>query len=125
MLRRVVARTEEIRRVLDAAAAGDGAADRSLFELLYEDLKDLAHARRGARKDSLTTTELVHESWLRLRGDGVVRWESRRHFFGAAANAMPNVLVDRARPLAVLKRGGERREEMADDLPDVACAELV
>jgi RNA polymerase sigma factor (TIGR02999 family) len=123
----VVVRTEEIRRVLDAAAGGDAAADRNLFELLYQDLKELAHARRAglAHNESLLTTDVVHESWLRLRGDGVVRWENRRHFFGAAANAMRNVLVDHARRRAALKRDASRQEELVDELVELGAEEPV
>lgn len=121
----VTARTEDRRQALQRAAGGDQAAQRSLFELLYADLQDLARARRArqARQDSLRTTELVHEAWLRLYAGDEPHWENRRHFFGAAANAMRNVLVDRARRRAALKRNEGRAEELLDDLPELDTEE--
>jgi len=122
-----VLRTEAMQRALEAAAQGDAGAESSLFTLLYEDLKDLARARRGsqARHKALLTTELVHESWLRLHGAASPRFENRRHFFGAAANAMRNVLVDEARRRSALKRDGARNEDLEGELPEVATAEPV
>lgn len=116
----VRARTEERRQALQQAVGGDRTAERSLFELLYEDLQELARSRRAhqARQDSLRTTELVHEAWLRLYAGDEPRWENRRHFFGAAANAMRNILVDRARRRAALKRNEGRAQELPDDLPE-------
>ena len=55
---------------------------------------------------TLTATALVHEAWLKLDGDGMAKWESRRHFFGAAAQAMRRILINRARGKSRLKRGG-------------------
>jgi len=124
---KVATRTEEMRRVLEAATGGDRAAETSLFALLYEDLRHLAHERRGAlgKNESLLTTDLVHDCWLRLYGGAEPRWENRRHFFGAAANAMRNILVDRARRRSALKRDEQRKQELVDDLPEFACAEPV
>jgi RNA polymerase sigma factor (TIGR02999 family) len=88
---------------------------------------ELARERRAAlaRNDSLRTTDLLHECWLRLYGSEQPRWENRRHFFGAAANAMRNILVDRARRRSALKREAQRKEELADDLPEFATEEPV
>jgi RNA polymerase sigma factor (TIGR02999 family) len=121
----VRASTEARRQALAQAAAGDQAASQSLFELVYEDLRELARSRRArqARQDSLRTTELVHETWLRLYAGAEPTWENRRHFFGAAANAMRNILVDRARRRSALKRGEHRPEELHDDLPEFATEE--
>lgn len=123
----MVLRTEELRRALEAVAHGDRAAESSLFALLYEDLKDLARARRAsmARHDSLRTTELVHESWMRLNGGASPRFENRRHFFGAAGNAMRNVLVDEARRRSAQKREAGRREELEGELPELVTEEPV
>lgn len=120
-------RTEEMRRALEAAADGDRAAESSLFALLYEDLKDLARSRRSslARHESLRTTDLVHESWLRLGGGVLPRFESRRHFFGAAANAMRNVLVDEARRRSALKREAGRKQELDGELPELVTEEPI
>jgi RNA polymerase sigma factor (TIGR02999 family) len=120
----VAARTEDRRQALARAAGGDPAAQRGLFELVYDDLLDLARARRAkqARRDSLRTTELVNEAWLRLYGGDEPQWENRRHFFGAAANAMRNILVDRARRRSAAKRSGQR-QELAEDLPELVTEE--
>src|SRR5262249_37614086 len=125
--RGLATRTEELRRVLPAAAGGDRAAETSLFELLYEDLTELARERRAAlgRQGSLRTTDLVHECGLRLSAREEPRGENRRHFFGAAANAMRNILVDRARRRSALKRDAQRKAELADDLPEFAVEEPV
>ena len=112
---------EEITRVLKAAAAGDRQAAQALLPLVYEDLKDLARARlRRMRKgETVTTTDLVHDSWLRLVAAGDPGWESRRHFFGAAARAMRNILVEKVRRKSALKRDVARRVELDDDIPDI------
>ena len=95
-----------------------GAADR-LMAFVYDQLKGLARASLARVKpgQTLQATALVHEAWLRLDGDAVA-WESRAHFFGAAARAMRNILVDEARRKGRLKRGGgaaaeELRTELA------------
>jgi RNA polymerase sigma factor (TIGR02999 family) len=123
----VVVRTDEMRRALEAAADGDPVAGTRLFTLLYEELKDLARARRGAqaRHETLRTTDLVHESWLRLGGAELPSFESRRHFFGAAANAMRNVLVDEARRRSAQKREAGRRQELDAELPELVTEEPV
>ncbi|ANM31477.1 hypothetical protein ABI59_20760 [Acidobacteria bacterium Mor1] len=97
--------------VLEQVRSGaDGATDR-LFRLVFEELRVMARARMaGERKGhTLQTTALVNEAYLKLCG-GRSDWENRRHFFGAAARAMRQILVDRARQKAAQKRieGGER-----------------
>jgi RNA polymerase sigma factor (TIGR02999 family) len=125
----VEASPSEASQLLAAYRAGDrGALDR-LFPLVYGELKALAarRMRRERREHTLQTTALVHEAYLRIagaRGDG---WSGRAHFFGAAAEAMRRILVERARARGRLKRGGDRRrldldrldlagEEGADDV---------
>ncbi|HTK48268.1 MAG TPA: ECF-type sigma factor [Gemmatimonadaceae bacterium] len=83
----------------------DIAADE-IFEFIYEDLKRIArqHLRRSEAHVTLSTTELVHESFLKLRASP--RFTDRAHFFGSAARAMRQVLVDFARKLRSEKRGG-------------------
>jgi len=110
---------------LAGAVGGDRGAADLLYSLLYDDLKGLARARRAAlgRNESLRTTELVHESWLRLSAGALQGFESRRHFFGAAANAMRNVLIDRARRRAAQKRESARKAELDDDLPELTLEE--
>lgn len=80
-----------------------------MMPLVYEELKRLAHRRLGADggATTLSTTELVHETFLKLRAGGTRDWESRAHFFGAASRAMRQLLVDFARRRNARKRGGD------------------
>lgn len=123
-------RTDEISRALRAVADGERDAEAKLVELVYGDLKDLAHSRRArlGRNESLHTTDLVHESWLKLQGSAGGGWESRRHFFGAAANAMRNVIVDHARRKAAIKRGKSAvggSEDLSEEVPEVKPAQPI
>jgi RNA polymerase sigma factor (TIGR02999 family) len=94
----------------------------ALVPLVYEELRRLARSIRSAtsRGTGLQTTEIVHEAWLKLSRDGEPRWNSRAHFFGAAARAMRELLVDQARRRGRLKRGGDLRRVGAEEiaLPD-------
>lgn len=85
------------------------AVDR-LIPLVYAELRAMAEAQlRHERPDhSLQTTALVHETYLRLLGDGYPNWTERRHFFHAAAEAMRRLLIEHARKRARVKRGGHR-----------------
>lgn len=94
-------------------------ADANAAELLpqvYDDLRKLARgmvATNGLQ--TLTATALVHEAWLRVSKDDEPRWENRRHFFGAAAQAMRRILLNRARDKNRLKRGGGHEHVQAED----------
>jgi RNA polymerase sigma factor (TIGR02999 family) len=81
-----------------------------LFPVVYEQLRDLAHAKmnRESSGHTLQTTALVHEVYVRLQKDGQ-QWQNPGHFFGAAAEAMRRILVERARRVHALKRGGDRQ----------------
>lgn len=83
-------------------------ASDALYAAAYEQLKRLARRQLRAGRGDITinTTELVHEAFLKLGSDHTESWDSRAHFFGAAARAMREVLVDFARRRAALKRGG-------------------
>jgi RNA polymerase sigma factor (TIGR02999 family) len=80
-----------------------------LLQTLYEELRKLAHARlrRLEPGQTLQTTALVHEAYLRLMRNGDERWNGKRHFFGAAAMAMRDILVESVRRKAALMRGGD------------------
>src|SRR5437763_15320594 len=123
----------EVTRVLSAIEGGDPQAAEQLLPLVYGELRRLA-AQKMARESpgqTLAATALVHEAYLRLVDtDKVQQWNSRGHFFAAAAEAMRRILVERARHKRSLKAGGDRRRlEMADiqpaaPEPDVDLLEL-
>jgi RNA polymerase sigma factor (TIGR02999 family) len=100
----------EVTRVLSAIEQGDPHAAEQLLPLVYQELRALA-AQRLAQESpgqTLQATALVHEAYLRLvGGDEPPRWNSRGHFFGAAAEAMRRILVDQARRKQADKRGGQ------------------
>lgn len=98
----------DLTRVLNAAAKGEGLAARELFPLVYDELRRLAAARmlRGLQGQTLQPTALVHEAWLQLTRAGDRTWQNRAHFFGAAAEAMRQILIDSARKKSRQKRGG-------------------
>jgi RNA polymerase sigma factor (TIGR02999 family) len=90
---------EQTTRILEAVEAGDEAAAEKLLPLVYNELRRLAAARlsQEAPGQTLQPTALVHEAWLRLAGSSNQHWKGRGHFFGAAAEAMRRILIDRAR----------------------------
>ena len=92
---------------MEPTAATTGTSTE-LLPLLYEELRRLARGHMAAESgpQTLTATALVHEAWLRVSDDAGPQWESRRHFFGAAAEAMRRILIDRARAKLAEKRGG-------------------
>ncbi|MBX3747497.1 MAG: sigma-70 family RNA polymerase sigma factor [Verrucomicrobiae bacterium] len=109
----------EVTAILAAMARGEGAAADELLPLVYEELRRLAAARmaREGPGQTLQPTALVHEAWLRLVGSDEQReWEGRGHFFGAAAEAMRRILVERARRRRALKRGGGAARMDLDEL---------
>ncbi|HWW02959.1 MAG TPA: ECF-type sigma factor [Candidatus Acidoferrum sp.] len=91
--------SEQVTEILDAVGAGDERAAEKLLPLVYDELRRLAAARMAqeAPGQTLQPTALVHEAWLRLVGSGNEHWNGRGHFFGAAAEAMRRILIDRAR----------------------------
>jgi RNA polymerase sigma factor (TIGR02999 family) len=97
----------DITLMLEAVAAGDRQASEQLLPLVYAELRRLAGARmrREAAGHTLQPTALVHEAWLRMVGDGKQSWQNRAQFFGAAAEAMRRILIERARRKSRLKRG--------------------
>jgi len=115
----------EITKVLSAIEEGDALAAEQLLPLVYDELRQLA-AQRLARErpnHTLQATALVHEAYLRLVDDHARRWDSRGHFFAAAAEAMRRILVENARAKKRLKRGGGRvRADFGPD--DLAGAEM-
>src|SRR4051794_36922068 len=99
----------EISRVLSALGSGDPHAAEQLLPLVYEELRKLAALKLAHEKpgQTLQATALVHEAYLRLVDQGQPpHWDSRGHFFAAAAEAMRRILVDSARRRGAEKRGG-------------------
>lgn len=95
--------------LLSAIEAGDPKAAGQLLPLVYEELRKLAAAKMAHEKpgQTLQATELVHEAWMRLGGAEEPKvWNSRAHFFGAAAEAMRRILVERARKKERVRHGG-------------------
>jgi RNA polymerase sigma factor (TIGR02999 family) len=100
----------EVTRILTAIEDGDPHAAEQLLPLVYDELRKLAAAKLAQEKpgQTLQATALVHEAYVRLVDvDKVQHWNSRGHFFGAAAEAMRRILVESARSKARLKRGSD------------------
>jgi RNA polymerase sigma factor (TIGR02999 family) len=109
----------EVTRILSAIGEGDPHAAEQLLPLVYDELRKLAAAKLAQEKPGQTVeaTGLVHEAYLRLVDVARAQhWNSRRHFFAAAAQAMRRILVERARARASLKRGGGRQRLDLDNL---------
>ena len=130
--RRGAACGAKVTALIEGAAAGDPRASAELLPLVYEELRNLAgHRMRQERPgQTLQATALVHEAYLRLVDTTRVQnWDSRWHFFAAAAEAMRRILVDAARRRGQIKRGGglvrvelDWLELSVGDPPDVLVA---
>lgn len=123
----------DVTLILSAIEQGDPHASEKLLPLVYDELRKLAAQRLDQEKpgQTLQATALVHEAYLRLVGvKQEQHWDSRGHFFGAAAEAMRRILVNRARDKNRLKRGGQRQRvdldqvELALDTNDEQLLEL-
>src|SRR5438034_931612 len=102
----------EVTRLLEAIDAGSPQAAKELLPLVYQELRQLAAQRLAHEKpgQTLQATALVHEAYLRLvEGEQAQHWNSRGHFFAAAAEAMRRILVEHARKRGRLKRCGAPR----------------
>jgi RNA polymerase sigma factor (TIGR02999 family) len=109
-----------VSHILARVDSGDPTAAAELLPLVYEELRKLASARlrQESPGQTLQTTALVHEAYLRLvSGEHTNEWESRRHFFAAAAEAMRRILIEIARRKATRKHGGKLgRLDLDDEL---------
>src|SRR5213592_986041 len=126
----------EVTRILSAIEQGDSHAAEQLLPLVYDELRKLAAERMAQEKpgQTLQATALVHEAYLRLVDvERAQHWNSRGHFFAAAAEAMRRILVDNARRKQSKKRGGDRvrldldqlaagTSERLDDVLDIDAA---
>jgi RNA polymerase sigma factor (TIGR02999 family) len=101
--------SEPITRLLKAARQGDIAATDALFSAVYAELQQLArsHRRRWRGNDTMNTTALIHEVFLKFSGQDASAFANRTHFFATASKAMRQVLVNYAQQQGAHKRGGE------------------
>jgi RNA polymerase sigma factor (TIGR02999 family) len=99
----------KITGLLKAWVAGDAGAQQRLIPLVYKELRHLAshYRRKAGGRDTLQTTALVHEAYLRLVDIDNVDWHDRVHFFAVSAQLMRRILVDAARARGAAKRGGK------------------
>lgn len=119
--------SSDVTRILTAIEQGDSAAADQLLPLVYEELRKLAAARLSKEKPGQTIqpTVLVHEAYLRLVDqEQEQRWNSRGHFFAAAAEAMRRILVERARRKRSQKHGGEFHQ-LSGYVPDTGIESTV
>ncbi len=107
-----------VTRLLEQARAGSPTAFDELFPLVYEALRERARAqrRRWQGDETLNTTALIHETYLKLAGAEQRDWESRAHFLAVASRAMRQILVDYARQKRAEKRGGDRKRVSLEEL---------
>ena len=116
----------DLTQILQAVERGEENSSERLLPLVYDELRRLAAIKmsREAQNQTLQPTALVHEAWLRLTTDEEMGWQNRGHFFGAAAEAMRRILIERARRKSRLKHGGGQVRldiqglELADTTPD-------
>jgi len=122
----------DVTRILNAIERGDARGTDELLPLIYEELRLLAAQKLSHELpgQTLQATALVHEAYLRLVGEERQNWDSRGHFFAAAAEAMRRILVENARRKKTQKRGGDRErmdlavsDAAADD--DLHCDDLL
>jgi RNA polymerase sigma factor (TIGR02999 family) len=107
----------DVTRILSAIDQGDPHAAEQLLPLIYDELRRLAAQRLTSEKpgQTLQATDLVHEAYVRLvKAEEAQHWNSRGHFFAAAAEAMRRILVENARRRKALRRGGDRQRKDFD-----------
>lgn len=111
----------EVTRTLTAIEQGDTAASEDLLPLVYHELRRIAAHKMASEPagHTLQPTALVHEAWLKLVDSPARSWQNRAHFFGAAAEAMRRILIDRARRKRRQRRGSGAEHVDADEI-DIA-----
>lgn len=107
--------------LLEAVERGDSHATAELLPMVYQELKRIARSQMAQERagHTLQATALVHEAYLRLVGQEDARWQGRRHFFAAAAEAMRRILIEHARAKKAAKRGGDRDRIELQDCPPI------
>jgi RNA polymerase sigma factor (TIGR02999 family) len=119
-----MAEADSVTELLTRGAAGETEATSVLLPIVYEEMRRLAHRQlqREPAGHTLVTTDLVHQAYVRLVDQTRVQWTGRTHFMALAATAMRRILVDHARSVHRVKRGGGVRRVPLDSL-EVAAAE--
>ncbi len=114
----ILVRMSEVTRILSEIEQGDPSAAEHLLPLVYDELRKLAANRLELEKPghTLQATGLVHEAYVRLVDGESKSWNSRRHFFAAAAEAMRRILIEQARKKGRQKHGGDHRRISVDNL---------
>ena len=108
----------DVTRILESIEHGDPKAADRLLPLVYEELRKLAASKMAneAPNQTLQPTALVHEAWLRLAGDTNPNFSGRAHFFGAAAEAMRRILIEKARRKKAIRHGGDHQRVELEDV---------
>jgi len=116
----------DVTRILNAIEGGDSQAADELLPLVYEELRHLASRQMSQERpgQTLQATALVHEAYIRLVEGADQNWNSRGHFFKAAAEAMRRILVERARKKKSLKHGGDKKRVVFDESLWVAARQI-
>lgn len=123
--------SHQISLLLDRWNQGDALALETLMPLVYDELRRMARGSLKRRSgQSMQTSDLLHETYIKLAGKDVHDWKNRSHFFAVAATAMRHILVDHARSKLALKRGGfheqfSLNDNLADTDSDAASAQLL
>lgn len=115
----------DVTQILSHIESGDPSAAEQLLPLVYDELRKLAASKLANEKpgQTLQATALVHEAYVRMVDvEEAQHWNSRGHFFGAAAEAMRRILVDQARKKQSQKRGGDRKKHRIGDV-EIAAPE--
>jgi RNA polymerase sigma factor (TIGR02999 family) len=112
----------EFTQILESVEHGDPKAADKLLPLVYDELRKLAAAKMAIESpnQTLQPTALVHEAWLRLVGDTNPNFNGRAHFFGAAAEAMRRILIEKARRKKAIRHGGDQQRVELEDVLDAA-----
>lgn len=118
----------DVTELLRALGAGNDGALDELFGVVYGELRRLAHQQRQRwiGEETLNTTALIHEAYLKLARGEDARWQDRGHFFAVASKAMRHILIDRARRSRAAKRGGKEAPKSLSesDTPEIEATAL-
>ncbi len=117
-----VSSKQQVTLLLRAWSQGDKDALSRLYDLVYDELRRLArrYMSRENPGNTMQTTALVNEAYLRLANAEDMKWQDRAHFFAVSANVMRRILIDSARSRRADRRGGDDLPVALDDAPDVA-----